>query len=579
VDQGVGTSAVLEPLALQVPGGRDMDAAWWRSAVIYQIYIRSFADGNGDGIGDLAGVRSRLPYLRDLGVDAIWFTPWYVSPQADGGYDVADYRAVDPLFGTLAQAEQLIAEALEHGIRTIVDVVPNHVSTQHAWFQAALASPPGSPERRRFWFHPGKGRNGDQMPTAWRSHFGGTTWTRTTGADGKPGEWYLHLFSAEQPDLNWDNPEVRSEHERILRFWFDRGVAGIRIDSAALLVKDAELPEVPEAPLPGMHPTVDRDELHDIYRGWRAVADSYPGGRVLVGEIWLPDAQRFVNYLRPDELHTAFNFDFLACPWEPDALRASIERTIVTHEPIGAPATWVLSNHDVTRPVTRYGRSDSSFSFIGKRHGTPTDLDLGRRRARSAALLAAALPGSLYIYQGEELGLEEVADLPPDQLQDPMYFRSGGTDPGRDGCRVPLPWSGGAPPFGFAASESSQPWLPQPAGWASLTVERQSTDPDSMLSLYRAALALRRSERSLGDGPLRWLDGPQDVISFARSDDFVVMSNLSSQPVALPAGARVLLSSDEVHGGRLPVDATAWFRPSSADPSRMPLNRPTAGAP
>src|SRR5690606_11537365 len=397
------------------------DPDWWRSAVIYQIYPRSFADGNGDGTGDLAGVRSRLGYLKALGVDAIWFTPWYASPLADGGYDVSDYRAIHPDFGTLAEAELLIREALALGIRTIIDVVPNHVSAAHPWFQAALAAGPGSPERERFWFV-----DSDDLPTHWVSPFAGDTWTRTTNPDGTPGQWYLHLFTPEQPDLNWNHPDVRAEHEDILRFWFDRGVAGVRIDSAALLIKDPELGEVPENPGPGEHPTQDRDELHEVYRSWRAVADSYPGTRVLVGEIWLPELDRFVKYLRPDEMHTAFNFDFLARPWEPGELRASIDLTLGAHAPVGAPSTWVLSNHDVTRPVTRYGRADSSFAFLAKRFGTPTDLSLGTCRARAAALLTAALPGSLYIYQGDELGLPEVEDIPRELIQDPMHYRSGG---------------------------------------------------------------------------------------------------------------------------------------------------------
>ena len=312
-----------EPDAAATSTERTVDAApvldpWWRSAVVYQVYPRSFADGNGDGTGDLAGVRDRLPYLAELGVDAIWFTPWYRSPLADGGYDVADYRQIDPAFGTLAEAEALIAAASALGIRTIVDVVPNHVSDQHAWFQQALASEPGSPERERFWFRPGRGVDGDEQPTNWVSSFGGDTWTRTTDVGGAPGEWYLHLFSPEQPDLNWDNPEVRAEHESILRFWFDRGVAGIRIDSAAFLVKDPALPEVPVAPGPGEHPHLDRDELHEIYRSWRRVADDYAEPRVLVGEVWLGDQERFAAYLRPDEMHTAFNFEFMTQPWDAD---------------------------------------------------------------------------------------------------------------------------------------------------------------------------------------------------------------------------------------------------------------------
>jgi len=538
------------------------DSDWWRSAVIYQVYVRSFFDANGDGIGDLAGVRAKLGYLRDLGVDAIWFNPWYPSPMADGGYDVADYRDIEPAFGTLAEAEELIKAALDLGIRTIIDVVPNHISNQHPWFRAALAAEPGSPERARFWFHPGRGENGDQMPTAWVSSFSGTSWTRTTNADGTPGEWYLHLFTPEQPDLNWQNPEIWAEHEAILRFWFDRGVAGIRIDSAAMPVKDPAFPELPEQPgLPGSHPHLDRDELHDIYRDWRTVADSYPGTRVLVGEIWLEDTERFARYLRPDELHTAFNFDFMARPWAAKELRASIEQTLAAHAPVGAPATWVLSNHDVTRPVTRYGRADSSFAFLSKRFGVPTDLALGTRRARAASLLAAALPGSLYIYQGDELGLPEAEQIPLELLQDPMHFRSNGVDPGRDGCRVPLPWRENGPSFGFSPDDAAaEPWLPQPADWAGLSVEAELADPGSMLSLYRDTLRLRRGSAGLHDGPLTWLDRGEDVLAFTRGENFVSISNLSTEPVPLPEHVEVLLSSSALENGLLPSDSTAWLR-------------------
>jgi len=543
------------------------DGTWWRGAVIYQVYVRSFADGNGDGMGDLAGVRRRLPYLRDLGVDAIWFNPFYVSPMADGGYDVADYRAIDPAFGTLDEAEQLIGEALALGIRTIVDIVPNHVSNQHPWFQQALAAGPGSPERKRFWFHEGRGERGELIPTHWVSNFKGTTWTRTTNPDGTPGEWYLHLFTPEQPDLNWDHPDVRREHEDILRFWFDRGVAGIRIDSAALLVKDPALPEVPEHPGPGEHPYVDRDGLHDVYRAWRAIADSYEGVRVLVGEVWLDDVERFARYLRPDEMHTAFNFDFMSRAWHAKELRESIRTTLAARGPVGAPATWVLSNHDVTRPVTRYGRTDSSFAFGAKCFGTPTDLELGVRRARAAALLVAALPGSLYVYQGDELGLPEVEDLPAHVIQDPMHFRSDGVDPGRDGCRVPLPWSGGAAPFGFSPDGApSAPWLPQPECWAGLTVEAQTSDPTSMLSLYREAFAIRRAEPDLGDGPLQWIDADDAddaVLAFARGSRFACVVNLGEVAVDLPAHAAVLLASGELADGRLPSDTAVWLRTSA----------------
>ncbi|MEV0173201.1 alpha-amylase family glycosyl hydrolase [Streptomyces sp. NPDC050803] len=522
---------------------------WWRDAVIYQVYPRSFADGDGDGTGDLAGVRARLPYLAELGVDAVWFTPWYLSPLVDGGYDVADYRTIDPAFGTLADAEKLIAEARELGIRIIIDIVPNHVSDRHPWFRAALAAGPGSPERELFHFRPGRGEHGELPPNDWPSQFAGSTWTRLPD-----GEWYLHLFTPEQPDLNWAHPAVRQEHEDVLRFWFERGVAGVRIDSAALLVKDPSLPDYTAGVDP--EPFVDQDEIHAIYRSWRAIADEYGG--VFVGEVWLPDAERFARYLRPDELHTAFNFNFLTCPWEAARLRRSIDDTLAEHAPVGAPATWVLCNHDVTRTVTRYGRADTAFDFATKRFGTPTDLALGTRRARAAALLSLALPGSVYLYQGEELGLPE-ADIPLERIEDPMHFRSGGTDPGRDGCRVPLPWEAGAPSLGFGPG--SEPWLPQPADWARYAVDRQSGDPESMLALYRRALRLRRSEPGFGDGPLAWLPARDGVLAFRRIHALVCVVNLSDAPAVLPPHERLLLASGPLHAdGTLPTDTAVWLR-------------------
>lgn len=544
------------PQVVVQPPASDPD--WWRTATIYQIYVRSFADSDGDGVGDIEGIRRRLDYLESLSVDAIWITPWYPSPLADGGYDVADYRAIHPLFGDLAQAERLIAEALEHGIRTIIDVVPNHVSSEHPWFQRALASPPGDPSRDLFWFREGRGPRGDEAPTNWVSEFGGATWTRTRGQDGEPGQWYLHVFTPEQPDLNWSHPQVRAEHEDILRFWFDRGVAGVRIDSAAQLVKDPSLPDLTGGEGPGAHPHVDRDELHDIYRDWRAVADSYEGARVLVGEVWLPDPARFAKYLRPDELHTAFNFDFMTRPWNAASLRESIDAMLAAHAPVAAPATWVLSNHDVTRPATRYGREDTAFSFATKRFGTPTDAALGLRRARAAALLAAALPGSMYVYQGDELGLPE-AEIPVELIEDPMHARSGGVDPGRDGCRVPLPWSSHGASLGFGPPHS-RPWLPQPAEWARLSVARQASDPSSTLSLYRRALWLRRNVPALRTGAMAWLDAPDAVLAFSRGESVVCLANLSDSSIELPAHREVLVSSAPEPGDRLPPDSAIWLR-------------------
>ncbi|HTJ67341.1 MAG TPA: glycoside hydrolase family 13 protein [Actinospica sp.] len=542
-----------------------MTLQWWRDAVTYQVYVRSFADGNGDGVGDLRGIRSRLRYLADLGIDAIWLNPWYPSPMADGGYDVSDYRDIDPDFGTLDEADALIDEAHELGIRVIIDIVPNHVSDQHVWFQAALKAGPRSPERARFWFRPGRGPGGDQPPNNWVSHFGGPAWSRITEPDGTPGQWYLHLFADAQPDLNWEQPDVREEHLSILRFWFDRGADGIRIDSAAILVKDPFLADLdPDAPEGAPHPYTDRDGIHEIYQEWRRIADSYPEPKALIGEVWMPDPQRFAMYLRPNEIHTAFNFSFLSCPWAPADLRKVIDETIAAHEPVGAPATWVLSNHDVTRHVTRYGRADTSFAFATRSFDTPVDLELGTRRARAAALLSLSLPGSAYVYQGEELGLWEVEDIPDEHKHDQMFFRTNGVDPGRDGCRVPLPWSGAQPPFGFSPPDATaEPWLAeQPAGWDRMTVEAQQGDPGSMLELYRDALRLRRTTGGLGTDrePLRWLPSEPEVLAYRRGEDFACVLNFGPDAAPLPPHEEILLASGPLADGRLPSDTAVWLR-------------------
>ncbi|MFI1072123.1 glycoside hydrolase family 13 protein [Streptomyces puniciscabiei] len=541
-------------------------APWWRSAVIYQVYIRSFADGNGDGVGDIAGIRSRLPYLKSLGVDALWINPWYKSPQADHGYDVADYRAIDPLFGTVAEAEQLIEEAHRHGIRIIPDMVPNHTSDRHAWFQAALAAGPGSPQRERYVFRPGRGPDGALPPNDWVSSFGGPAWTRLPD-----GEWYLHLFAPQQPDLNWQHPEVRAEFESILRFWFARGVDGFRIDVAHGLIKHPELPDLPPRPAGSGsggrgqhldHPHWDRDEVHDIYRAWRKVADEFPGDRCFVAEAWADTPERLAAYVRADGLHTAFNFDFLMASWDPKDLRSVIDDSLAMLGAVGAPATWVLSNHDVMRHASRYGRRAARRWVANERYEPegPLDLELGTRRARAAALLMLALPGGAYIYQGEELGLPEVEDLPDSVLQDPVWERSGHTDRGRDGCRVPIPWSGRTTPYGFSPEDASAaPWLPQPADWAARTVAAQTGDETSMLELYRTALQRRRAHPALGDGTLTWLDAPAGVLAFRRDPGFVCVVNLSGEPYPLPDHTAVLLTSEPVEDGRLGPDQAAWL--------------------
>nr|WP_231405203.1 glycoside hydrolase family 13 protein [Actinomadura viridis] len=532
---------------------RAATARWWRDAVIYQVYVRSFADSDGDGIGDLAGVRARLPHLVELGVDAVWLTPFYTSPMADFGYDVADYRDVDPIFGSLEDARELVREAHERGLRVIVDVVPNHTSDRHAWFQAALAAGPGSPERARYVFRDGRGEDGSLPPNDWESVFGGPAWTRVPG-----GQWYLHLFAPEQPDLNWENPEVHAEFEDVLRFWLDLGVDGFRVDVAHGMVKAEGLPDVGFADQVTMLgrtllPYFDQDGVHEIHRSWRRLLDSYEGDRIAVAEAWAPTPERLALYVRSDEMHQAFNFHYLTVDWDARAKREVIEESLRTSAQVGAPTTWVLSNHDVKRHVTRYG-----------------DGEVGVRRARAAALLMLALPGSAYIYQGEELGLAEVQDLPEEFLMDPQRARD--PESGRDGCRVPLPWSGDAPPFGFGPGGS---WLPMPPHWADLTVERQARDPESMLSLYRAALRIRREHPALGDGTLRWLVGPPGTLVFSReappgagdgtTGDRRLLTcavNLGDRTVRVPPYGRALLASGPIRPDGecvvLPPDTAVW---------------------
>jgi alpha-glucosidase len=540
------------------------DPDWWRHAVIYQVYIRSFADGNGDGLGDIAGLRSKLDHLVDLGVDAIWINPWYPSPQADAGYDVVTYHDIDPRFGTLTEAEELIGEAHRRGIRVILDIVPNHSSAQHPWFIAALAAGPGCPERDRFMFRDGRGAEGELPPNDWQSCFGGSAWTRVTEPDGTPGQWYLHLFAPEQPDRNWEHVDVRTEYEDTLRFWFDRGADGFRIDVAHSLFKESGLPDVGdiryEADDPRAHPFWDPDGVHEVYRSWRRIADSYVPPRVFVAEAWVPRPERLARYVRPDELHTTFNFNYLRSPWRADHLRGVIEATLVEHALVGAPPTWVLSNHDVVRHVSRFARVHQAheahqlLQLAGQ-----VDMPLGQRRARAAIMLMAALPGSCYLYQGEELGLPEVEDLPPEVLQDPAWVRSGFTDPGRDGCRVPLPWSGASAPFGFGSECSVATWLPQPVWFGQYAAEAERDDVTSMLSLYREVLRLRRATSALGDGALAWVDAPDEVLWFTREPGFTCVVNFGASPLALPADGRVLLSSVSLDGDALPGDAAVWL--------------------
>jgi alpha-glucosidase len=540
--------------------------SWAHDAVIYQIYPRSFADADGDGIGDLPGVVSRLDYLVELGVDAIWLSPFYRSPMVDAGYDVAVVGDVDPVFGTLADADALLAAAHARGLKVIIDLVPNHTSDQHPWFREAVAAGPGSPARERYLFRDGLGPDGAEPPNDWHSVFGGRAWTRIDNE-----QWYLHLFAPEQPDLNWEHPQVRAEFADVIRFWLDRGADGLRIDVAHGMVKAPGLPGtavVSVEMLAGAHaPYWDQDGVHEIFREWRKLLDEYTPERIAVAEAWVPSLDRLARYVRPDELHQAFNFQFLQAPWSAEAYRGVITSSIMVVGAVGAAATWVLSNHDVVRHATRLGRV-SPASTGGQPGGVDgaevVDPALGLTRARAATLMMLALPGSAYLYQGEELGLPEVLDLPDEARQDPRFHNSGGEILGRDGCRVPLPWSGSAPPFGFGP-EGSTPWLPQPADWAALTVAAQRRDRGSTWRMYQDGLRLRRELR-LGRGDLTWLDPPSpDVVLFARAGRrhrLVCATNCGTTPVRLPEryGEVVLASREVPDPGVLPPDTTVWWR-------------------
>ncbi|MFC6288161.1 glycoside hydrolase family 13 protein [Nocardioides sp. GCM10027113] len=536
----------------------DPTAPWWRHAVCYQVYVRSFADSDGDGIGDLPGITSRLPYLRDLGVDALWITPFYTSPQNDHGYDVADYCDIDPLFGSLDDADHLVRRAHDLGLRVIVDLVPNHTSSEHEWFQAALAAGPGSPERERYHFVPVDPENPDTPPNNWKSVFGGPAWTKAEAPEGAdfPAEWYLHIFDSTQPDLNWRNPAIGDMFEGVLRFWLDRGVDGFRIDVAHGLFKAAGLPDevlpeetdgetvhVGEGSMvergPGDEPMWDQPEVHDVYRRWRKILEEYDGDRMAVAEAWTKTTESMARYVRPDELHQAFNFSWLLAEWSAESFAEVVTGTLDAVDPVGASPTWVLSNHDVVRHPSRYGA------------------ERGHARARAATLAMLALPGSAYVYQGEELGLEQV-EVEPEFRQDPSWFRTG--EPGRDGCRVPIPWGGDEPPFEFGPGEG-QPWIPQPAEWKALTVEAQEADPESTLAFYRRALATRR-EAALPEGDRVQVAQPSplgaDVLDLRRGN-LRVLLNCGDTAVDLPEG-EVVIASGTLPGGKLPADTAVWLR-------------------
>ena len=546
---------------------------WWRRAAVYQVYPRSFRDLDGDGTGDLRGVIHELPYIAALAVDALWLSPFYTSPQNDSGYDVVDPRSVDPVYGTLAEAQELIDQSHRRGLRVLVDLVPNHSSSERPWFQEALAGRPGGPERARYHFKDGREPGGSEPPNNWASMFGGSAWTRITEPDGSPGQWYLHLFDSTQPDLNWSNPQVHLDGLETLRFWLDMGADGFRVDVALGLAKDMTYPDVddPEALVLALRmdlddgsvearerrrrvansPILDRDEVQDIYREWREVLDSYPGERMAVAEAWVP-ADRAARYVAPDTLHQIFNFDFMSVAWDAARIRTVVEKTIDELRDVGATPTWALSNHDTPRVVTRLGGGD-----------------LGRQRARALALVAHALPGSVYVYQGEELGLED-ADIPDSARRDPVWFRTQGAQKGRDGGRVPLPWRGTLPPYGFhdpvLTDVIPSLWLPPPPGWADFTVDSQSRNASSTLAQYRSMLRLRHAHPAFVDlDNVTWPEVPPGIFAARRSCGFVCVVNCTDEEVSSPFGGAILTASDAAvqadnNTVALPPNTGAWIQ-------------------
>jgi len=533
-------------------------AEWWRSGVIYQIYPRSFADSNGDGMGDLVGITKHLGDIADLGVDAVWLSPFYSSPQKDAGYDVSDYTDVDPLFGSLADFDALVDRAHELNLRVMIDLVPNHTSDQHKWFQEALVSPAGSAARNYYHFKEGKGENGELPPNNWQSMFGGSAWTRL-----EDGQWYLHLFDSSQPDLNWENLAVHREFEAILRFWLDRGIDGFRVDQPHAMAKAEGLPDHPYVETAGAGfvegqadpPMWFQDSVHEIFRSWRKILESYPGDRAMCGEAYVLPLAKMALWVRPDEFHQTFNFRFLDAGWDKQALVSAINESFEAFDAVGAPSTWVLNNHDVIRHVSRFGgdfgRTTAS-DGIGPDAVQP-DNALGLVKARAATLFMLGLPGASYLYQGEELGLPEHTTLAAKFRQDPTFFRTNGKRVGRDGARVPLPWLKGGTTNGFTQAETA--WLPQPETFAELSRDQQ-TASDSTLGMYKAALKLR-SELRLGQGSFSWVE--EDTVLSYQNQNVVVVHNFGDSPAALPDG-EVLIASAPLGSGKLPANVTAWLK-------------------
>ncbi|NCV98443.1 MAG: alpha-amylase [Actinobacteria bacterium] len=528
---------------------------WWRNAVIYQIYR----------MGDLKGVEGRLESLSELGVDAIWFSPFMSSPQKDAGYDVSDYTDIDPLFGTLEDFDSVLSKAHDLGLKVIVDLVPNHSSSEHPLFKAALRAGKGSPERSYYHFADGKGEDGELPPNNWQSVFGGPAWTRIDD-----GQWYLHIFDSSQPDFNWGNPEVEKFFHGVLRFWLDRGADGFRVDVAHALIKEPGLPDVEElsSSMTGSdsdpkdekpHPHWGQEGVHEIIRGFRKVIDEYDN-RAMAAEAWILPLSKMAKWVRKDEYHQAFNFEYLATEWEARRLKEVVDESLFEFGAVGAPSTWVLSNHDVIRHVTRlsYKEIPKQGDGIGPDYPQPDEAK-GQRIGRAASAFMLGLPGSSYLYQGEELGLPEHTTLESEYRQDPTFFRTNGERVGRDGCRVPIPWEADAPAFGF--SETGKSWLPQPQNYRGYSRDRQQGVAGSTLELYKRLLSLRKSN-ALGDGNLAWVESLCTDSTLAYMNNSVlVVANFGLDSLALPEGELLVTTQHDLSiEGVLEHDQVAWIK-------------------
>jgi alpha-glucosidase len=563
---------------------------------VFQIYVRSFADSNGDGIGDLPGITSRLPYIKSLGVDAIWLNPCFPSPQRDHGYDVSDYFNIEPDYGTLSDFSELVEAAHSLGLRVLLDVVPNHCSNQHAWFQEALAGGPGCAARSRFWFRPGRGVDGAEPPNNWQAIFGGSAWTRVCEPNGQPGEWYLGLFTPFQPDWNFGDPSVVDHFHQLLTFWFDLGVDGFRADAVIYLGKTEGLPDSPlhdvANPVNPLYTYVASQ--HEVWRGWRSLVDSYEREHnrqiLLVAEAFTPNKpEAMTDYVNPMAFHQSFAFDLMFCAWNADRIRGVIDSTLSALQPFGLWPAWTLNNHDTQRGATRFGRAD--VGDVGGFHEgsfatstAPIDVAAGEMLSRAAALFVMALPGCVYLYAGEELGLPEVFDIPASARQDPVFLNAEGGSLGRDGCRVPLPWSSDAKgAHGFSnvgvrtVATTAAPWLPQPAGWGEYSVETQDGQMGSTLELYRTAGRVRAESPDFHGEDLQWLE-PEDLetsaelLAFRRGQTIIIMNlGLHTLPIPsawLPKGSTILVTSEVGSDASSDVSlemsiasqSTIWFR-------------------